>query len=655
MSTRANQRPRIWIADDSPIERAITERALGVDYEYETFADGSLVLERLAAGARQPDVLLLDWVMPAVSGDEVVRFLRSQPATREMQVILVTASRIETGDVVEGLTAGANDYVARPFVAEELRARVENAIRAKRLREQAQRERTRLALIGKLGRAFMSVGPRPTAIVDALAACLVEGLCDGVSLAIAPGLLPGITLARHRSRLDDSLLERFALMDPCTHTFASDDEARAKLPAPYHPAIARFGMSALAVMPFPARSPVAGMVTVMRDRGGTPFTPDDLIALQTCLEYAMIAFENVLRSDAERAVRVQLQTILEHLPLSIVVADRGGNLTHMNQIALEQLPPLRWHHALEKLEGKVEMRAPTGEGIPLADSPLSRALRGETTRGLELELTVDGAPDRTVRASAVPLRDARGAIDSAVLAFDDVTAEKQALAERERAAEFQRYVLGIVSHDLRSPLQTMMMGCEGIALIASDQPKITTTIRRMKTAGQRMHGIIEQLLDVVRTQMGGGIPVEPVEVNLDNIVTSVLGELSLAYPDARFAPHLDNVKGMWDAGRIAQVVTNIVGNAVQHGLHDVPIVVETERAGGDALFRVRNASKAPLTAEQIETLFTPFRRTKRASGGSGLGLGLYISREILLAHHGEISVAADSTTTTFTVRLPLSA
>jgi signal transduction histidine kinase/CheY-like chemotaxis protein len=655
MSTRAETRPRIWIADDSPIERAVTERALGPAYDYETFADGSLVLERLAAGARHPDVLLLDWVMPAVSGDEVVRFLRSHPGTRDMQIILVTASRIETGDVVEGLSAGANDYVARPFVAEELRARVDNAIRAKRMREQANRERVRLALVGKLGRALMNVGPRPTSIVDALASCLVEGLCDGVGLAIAPGLLPGITLARHRSRLDESLLEKFALMDPCIHSFTSDDDARSKLPAPYHPAIARFGMGALAVVPFPATSPVAGVVTAMRDRGSSPFTPDDVITLQMCLEYTTIAFENALRSDAERAVRTQLQTILEHLPLSIVVADRTGALTHLNQIAIEQVPPLRYHHALDDLGGFVHMRNLGGEPIEIADTPLSRALRGETTRGLELELSSDGSPDRIVRASAVPLRDARGAIDSAVLAFDDITAEKQALAERERAAEFQRYVLGIVSHDLRSPLQTVLLGCEGISLVAADQPKVMVTVQRMQTASRRMHGIIEQLLDVVRTQMGGGIPLEPADVNLGQLVTSVLGELSIVYPDAKFEPHLDNVRGVWDPDRLAQVVTNLVGNAVQHGAVAVPITIEAERSGDDALLRVRNATKVPLTDEQIHALFTPFRRTKRASGGSGLGLGLYISREILLAHRGDISVAADSTTTTFTVRLPLSA
>src|SRR4051812_31716303 len=80
MSTPAelHQRPLVWITDDSPIERAFTQRSLGSDYTFETFEDGSLVIERLAAGGRQPDVLLLDWVMPAVSGDEVCKFLRSQ-------------------------------------------------------------------------------------------------------------------------------------------------------------------------------------------------------------------------------------------------------------------------------------------------------------------------------------------------------------------------------------------------------------------------------------------------------------------------------------------------------------------------------------------------------------------------------------------------
>lgn len=159
----ADKRPRVWICDDSPTEAAITEKTLGGSYELERFADGSVVVERLTGtNAPLPDLLLLDWVMPGMPGDEVCRFLRSHDHTRALPIILVTASRVETADVVAGLAAGANDYVARPFEAAELRARVSAAIRSKQLADEATNERTRLAAVNQLGHALLVTATRST-------------------------------------------------------------------------------------------------------------------------------------------------------------------------------------------------------------------------------------------------------------------------------------------------------------------------------------------------------------------------------------------------------------------------------------------------------------------------------------------------------------
>lgn len=647
------ERPLVWITDDSAVEAKFTERALGSDYEFEYFPDGSIVLERLASGGRQPDVLLLDWMMPGVTGDEVCRFLRSQPQTVDLPIILVTASRIETRDIVEGLSIGANDYVARPFVPEELRARVDNAIRAKRLREVAARERNRLSVINRLGRAFVDVGPRLESVFEVLASTLIDGLCDGISITIVPGLVAGRTIARHRDRGGEQLLASFTAADPCNYSFHSRKDARARMPAAYHPAIDRFGMSAMAVVAFPARSPITGVVTVVRDEGGTPFEPEDIVTIETCLEYAALALEKALRFDAERAMRSELEMILEQMPISIVVLDGNGAVTHMNQMALTTMPWLRGMRHSDDIRGAITLRTVDGELVTPENMPLTRVLRGETVRGAELEVRVGDAPARYVRSSAVPLQGASG-LGAAVVAFDDITMQRLAAAEREQAIELQRYVLGIVSHDLRSPLQTLVMGCEGIKMFAADHPKILQFVSRMESTTGRMRGIIEQLLDVVRSQLGGGIPVQHTDVELGDVVTSVIGEMSLAYPNAKFEPRLDAVRGRWDRDRLAQVVSNLVGNALQHGEKQSPVWIETEAAGDHAVLRVKNRTQTQLSDEQKSRIFVPFRRTKQPTGGSsGLGLGLYIASEILHAHQGEISVESDPTMTTFIVRLPL--
>ena len=171
-----------------------------------------------------------------------------------------------------------------------------------------------------------------------------------------------------------------------------------------------------------------------------------------------------------------------------------------------------------------------------------------------------------------------------------------------------------------------------------------------------MAGIIEQLLDVTRARLGGGIPITAAAVELGSVVTRVIDELSLAYPNATFDTRLGRVSGAWDADRLAQVVANLVGNAIQHGEKGAPVTIETQQEGEAAVMRVTNHTKGtPLTREQIATIFSPFRRmnsTKPSSGG-GLGLGLFIAHEILRSHGGGITVEANVGVTTFLVRLPL--
>jgi signal transduction histidine kinase/DNA-binding NarL/FixJ family response regulator len=618
-------RPLVWIADDSDTTARHTQSALGDQYNYERFADGAAVVERIAAGARLPDALLLDWVMPAMTGGDVCKFLRSRPETVDLPIIIVTASRVETADVVQGLSIGANDYVPRPFVPEELRARVDTAIRGKRLRDARLREKVRLSAIASLGHAFIDIGPNPERVLEALAKTLTEGLCDGSSVVV----MPNFRIVAHRDKRYEHLIEPFGLTDPCDLAFASDAEAKAALPPAYHPAIDQVGISALAVVAFPERSSLNGVVTVMRNRSSAAFEREDLDTLRTCAEYTAMAFENAMRFDAERQARREFQAILEYVPVGIVVTDPAGSVTFINEKATEIAPQMRHARSVDQL----------GQLAP----PLSRALSGERIPVESLALEA-----KHVRATA-----ARVQGGGAILVFEDVSAEYAAAEERKRAAKFQEYVLGIVSHDLRTPLQTLVMGAEGIKRLASEQPKILAFAERMENTTNRMTGIINQLLDVVRTQSGSVVSIERQRLDLDKLVRGVVEEMSIAYPNAKLEAKLAPVAGHWDPDRLGQVVMNLIGNAIQHGMKAVPISIETERYGELAVFRVRNGSVNPLTTEQIATLFDAFKRGNSSSRSGGLGLGLYISKEIVRAHQGDISVVSDPVMTTFEVRLPL--
>ena len=122
--------------DDSALESELARRALAGSYDVELFNDGSVALEQLTARAA-PDVLVVDWVMPGISGIDICQFVRARPETAALGVLLLTTNQ-QVEQVVEGLNAGANDYLAKPYAAPELRARVDALIRARMLRERAE-------------------------------------------------------------------------------------------------------------------------------------------------------------------------------------------------------------------------------------------------------------------------------------------------------------------------------------------------------------------------------------------------------------------------------------------------------------------------------------------------------------------------------------
>lgn len=128
----------VWIVDDSPLDAERARRALGEGYRVEIITDGSAALERLATATDIPDVLVLDWVMPGVTGVDVCRFLRSsQGGMPQVGILLLTAHR-QTEQIVEGLSAGANDYLAKPYADEELQARVQALLRGRQLLERTE-------------------------------------------------------------------------------------------------------------------------------------------------------------------------------------------------------------------------------------------------------------------------------------------------------------------------------------------------------------------------------------------------------------------------------------------------------------------------------------------------------------------------------------
>ena len=172
-----------------------------------------------------------------------------------------------------------------------------------------------------------------------------------------------------------------------------------------------------------------------------------------------------------------------------------------------------------------------------------------------------------------------------------------------------------------------------------------------------MADIIDQLLDFTRSRLGGGIEVTCEEVELTDVCRRVIDELELVYPGRPIVLEAGPVcRGTWDQDRLAQALSNVVGNALRHGSQTSPITVSTSARDSDVVVTVHNDGK-PIPPELIPQLFDPFRRgtsdTNARSPGAGLGLGLFIALQIIRAHDGAISVASSAENgTTVSIRLP---
>lgn len=222
----------------------------------------------------------------------------------------------------------------------------------------------------------------------------------------------------------------------------------------------------------------------------------------------------------------------------------------------------------------------------------------------------------------------------------------------------RKTVLGVLGHDLRTPLGAVMIGADLLRqseALSSRGEKLTTQI---STSIRRANQMVNDLLDLARCNLGAGIPVHPQVTNLTAICQCAVEELALAHPDAQILFHgADSITGHYDPSRMAQVFSNLIGNAVRHGNSRRPITAMLQAQDDMVSFTVRNFGE-PIPPNVLPYLFDPERRytlysTHKPAVSSGLGLGLFIAAQIVQGHGGIIK--AESTPeqgTTFRVVMP---
>lgn len=236
--------------------------------------------------------------------------------------------------------------------------------------------------------------------------------------------------------------------------------------------------------------------------------------------------------------------------------------------------------------------------------------------------------------------------------FFELFRQRRELAEALRLHEL---FVGILGHDLRNPLGAILSGAQVLEQDLEHELH-RRVLARMTAAGERMAEMIEQMLDLTRARLGGGIGLaaELAPVDLGALAQRVADELRDRHPGREIVIDIAGIGEVHgDPDRLLQMLSNLVGNALEHGAHGLPVVFRLTAEDHAAVLCLHNGGVIP--PEVLPTIFDPFRGRGHTTGRPrGLGLGLFVARQIARAHGGDIEAqSAEGRGTTFTVRLPV--
>ena len=327
------------------------------------------------------------------------------------------------------------------------------------------------------------------------------------------------------------------------------------------------------------------------------------------------------------------------------------------------------------LAGQVKSR--TGLGVGLVGSKkLMDDLRVDTSEGQGTTVEMRKAlPEQAPRVTPELLTQVKTALAQSDLEspFDEVRRQNQELiralaelndhqAELARVnrslqdrVEFEQYLVGIVSHDLRNPLGAIITSASLLIHRGDLDDKQTRTAGRIISSGNRAERMIRDLLDFTQARIGGGIPVQRRPLDMHALARQIVEEIRAAHLSREIQlEQSGDGRGDWDPDRLAQVLTNLVRNAINYSPPGTSVRVESRGIGDSVLLRVHNQGP-PIQPEAAAVLFQPMRRGNEHAerGRQGLGLGLFIVRQIVVAHEGTVDCqSSEAEGTTFTVTLP---
>ena len=623
--TVAPARPRVLVADDNADMRRYIVRLLSAEYSIETVADGTAALAAIATAL--PDLVLSDVMMPKLDGFGLLRALRDDPRTVALPVILLSA-RAGEASRAEGLAAGADDYLVKPFTARELQSRVRTLLQITRLRKEADA-------------AIRASEEQFRALVSASSEVVYRMNADWTELRHLQG----------RDFVADTLEPSQSWLGKYIDTADQPRITEA----------IRIAVQTTSVFELEHR--------VWRIDGTVGWAISRAIPLidmhGDVIEWLGTASDVTARKQAEEALRRsegKFRTLFESMDQGFCVIEmRFDDARPVDYRFLEVNPAFEKQTGLRDAQGKWMREIAPDHDQHWFERYGRVATTGQPIRFVSQATALDG---RWFDVFAFRLGEA-ASLHVAML-FTDITHRKVAEQEREsllgqlreqdlRKDEF----LATLAHELRNPLAPMSNGLQLIRLGIGSAETVEAARSLVERQLRNLVRLVDDLLDVSRISLGK-FELKRQTIDLGAVVQSAL-ETSRSMIEQMghtlslvVTPEPIFVDG--DVTRLAQVVSNLLHNSAKYTDRGGQIRLSVERQGGDAVITVRDSGMGipPQLLPRVFEMFTQLDQSLGRSHG-GLGIGLSLVQRMVQLHGGTVEARSEGlgTGSTFIVRLPI--
>ena len=666
------QKPaHILIVDDEPeIAESLADyltkkQGFQVSYVHDGQSAIDFLQETVDDADAEIDLVLLDMRMPNLSGLDVLNWIRQHPELSYTRVVLLTAAA-GSHEKVEALTAGADDYITKPYRPLELLARVNTILRTQQLEKQLQRQSQQLAALNAIGQK-MAVTLELSQVLET-AVSGVDALIIGVELSAvlmvekgslrykavhgceaAPDIVDLPKVSTTETVLGVAFSQQTAVFLNHTDT---DENFNPEQDAP-----GNYKVTSVIVAPLVVRGRPVGVISAY-NKTDDLFTEVDLDLFASLASSISGAIENVwlfqgirLRQQELLENRNTLQALINGIPNPIYTINGDWQLVAINTTKADELETTP-----DELVNQVCYKVFFQRDVPCDHCLVANTLREKTAQSWTINWIGEDHLPREWNINGYPIPSQQASSARAVIVWQDRTEERRlenSLLQAGKLAAIGQLAAG-VAHEINNPLTVINANAEMLKMVTPPEDDNYEAVDLIALAGDRAAKVVRGLLDFARQEQYAFVE--------GNLNLSIQQSLNLVQYQLRQAniqvivnmePHLPEIVASWE--HLKSVWLNLIVNArdaLQKSSN--PQIEITSRLSEDekvVLVLVRDTGKGMLAAELVH-IFEPFYTTK--DPGKGTGLGLATSHRIVEQHGGDIDVVSTRDQgTTFIVRLPI--